>query len=85
LDPEYLYPVMSWYSHKIILIDPKDEFKWFVDGFTTQEDLDAVLVPALERGILRSPELVLNGILLKVRIPNLEISYHPCVQLSDQR
>ena len=35
--------------------------RWFFEGYTTQEDFEKDLTPALERGILRSPELVLSG------------------------
>ena len=38
--------------------------RWFFEGYTTQEDFEKVLTPALERGILRSPELVLSGTIL---------------------
>jgi hypothetical protein len=44
----------------------QDEFKWFFEGYTSQADFATVLSPALERGILRSPELVLLGTLSTV-------------------
>ena len=42
----------------------QDEIRWFFEGYTTQEDFEKYLTPALERGILRSPELVLRGFAL---------------------
>ena len=68
----------------LLFIYSKDEYKWFIEGFTTQEDLDKILAPALERGILRSPELTLSGNNQR-RHANCEISYHLCVLPSDQR
>jgi hypothetical protein len=51
--------VMVWIY--VVCADLKDEFSWFIEGFTTQDDFDKIVAPALERGILRSPELVLSG------------------------
>ena len=42
--------------------------RWFFEGYSTQEDFENVLTPPLERGILRSPELVLNGTALNFSI-----------------
>jgi hypothetical protein len=42
----------------------QDEMSWFFEGYATQEDFEKYLTPALERGILRSPELVLSGFAL---------------------
>src|SRR5690554_2078531 len=49
----------------------------FFSGFTTAEDLEKELVPAVEKGLLRSPEIVLNDILgplLESLPPSIDLS-----------
>lgn len=58
---EYEYQVMSWYAFLSDSYLLQDEMRWFFEGYTTQEDFEKDLAPALERGILRSPELILSG------------------------
>lgn len=60
----------------------------FFAGFSSQEDFEGILSPALARGILRSPELVLNGNLLAYEthvvdiIPFLTAALRPDVDFS---
>src|SRR5437762_12329417 len=62
--------------------------RWFFEGYSTQEDFENVLTQPLERGILRSPELVLNGTALNFShlmqdiIPSLCSALRPEIDLS---
>jgi hypothetical protein len=55
--PSYVMVCLS----NIYFLTSQDEFRWFFEGYTSQSEFVTVLSPALERGILRSPELVLIG------------------------
>lgn len=52
---------MLWYMSSLYSTNQQYEFGWFFEGYTNQADFENILGPALERGILRSPELVLTG------------------------